>query len=175
MMIPVERKTKPLPLSGRGRWVFEFLTSVMLMCVKYNDDSCWKESKTSSTLLKKALGLWIFDISNVERKKNLFHSLEEGVGSWCAAKLVQVSKRHSLTLLMEAITKRSWSSKRNDDHNDDNKWYNAMKTFTDHYRSEQAEPELREAWTSWTARQRGKHLNIDISWLLMYSGLSRKD
>ena len=92
----------------------------MSLCTKYNDDSCWKESKTSSTLLKKALGLWIFDISNVERKKNLFHSLEEGVGSWCAAKLVQVSKRHSLTLLMEAMTKRSWSSKRNDDYNDNN-------------------------------------------------------
>ena len=52
----LKRKTKPLPLFWRRRWVFEFLTSVMLMCVKYNDDSCWKENKTSSTLWKKALG-----------------------------------------------------------------------------------------------------------------------
>ena len=48
MMIPVERKTKPLPLFWKRRWVFEFLTSVMLIY--------WKENKTSSTLWKKALG-----------------------------------------------------------------------------------------------------------------------
>ena len=88
----LKRKTKPLPLFWRRRWVFEFLTSVMLMCVKYNDDSCWKENKTSSTLLEKALGLWILDISKVvvykiqwwfllKGKQNLFHFLEEDVGS----------------------------------------------------------------------------------------------
>ena len=90
--ITLRSETKPLPLFEGRRWVFAFLTSVILMCVKYNDDSCWK--------------------------KNLFHSLEEGVGSWCVAKLVQASKRHSLTLLMNTMTKRSWTSKRNSDYND---------------------------------------------------------
>ena len=86
MMIPDKRKAKPLPLFWRRLWVFEFLTSIKLMCVKYNDDSCWNETKplplsgwrrwvfefltsvmlmcvkynvenkTSSTLWKKALG-----------------------------------------------------------------------------------------------------------------------
>ena len=57
-------------------------------------------------------------------KKNLFHSLEEGVGSWCVAKLVQASKRHSLTLLMKTMTKRTLKRNNdyNDNHNDTTQW-----------------------------------------------------
>ena len=35
--ITLRSETKPLPLFEGRRWVFAFLTSVILMCVKYNE------------------------------------------------------------------------------------------------------------------------------------------
>ena len=125
--IPIRNKTSSTLLKkALGLWIINIGNVDVDVC----EIQWWfllKRNKTSSTLWMKALGLWIFDISNVDVckiqcwKQNLFHSLEEGVGSWCVAKLVQVSKRHSLTLLMKTMTKRSWSSKRNEDYNDNNK------------------------------------------------------